>query len=74
MYTHPDHVRRGIGRLIMVLCEGKAAEKGFSRCELMATLAGEPLYRACGYEVVEQEEAVASNGVKVPLKKMQKGV
>jgi len=74
MYTHPDHARRGIGRLIMELCEGKARENGFSRCELMATLAGEPLYRVCGYKAVEKEEAVASNGVVVPLIKMEKSV
>jgi len=74
MYTHPDHVRRGVGRMIMTLCEGKARENGFSRCELMATLAGEPLYRVCGYRAVEYEDAVAANGVVVPLIKMEKSV
>ncbi|WP_262693919.1 GNAT family N-acetyltransferase [Kordiimonas aquimaris] len=74
MYTHPGHVRRGIGGLIMDLCEAKAAEHGFSSCELMATLAGEPLYRSCGYETVTKEDALASNGVKVPLIKMRKPI
>lgn len=53
MYTHPDFTRRGIGRRILELCESAAAEAGFSRVELMATLAGQPLYRACGYVEIE---------------------
>lgn len=74
MYTHPGHARRGIGRLIMNLCEKKAAEAGFRRYELMATLSGEPLYRACGYLPVVYENVETSNGVKVPLIKMEKHV
>lgn len=74
MYTHPDHVRRGIGRLIMALCEKKAAEEGFTRYELMATLSGEPLYRACGYVPVVHESVPTSLGVTVPLIKMEKRI
>src|ERR671919_2825056 len=52
MYTHPAFVRRGVGRLILSLCEDAARAEGFSSAELVATLAGLPLYAACGYRPV----------------------
>jgi GNAT superfamily N-acetyltransferase len=73
MYTHPDFTRRGVGRLILSLCENAARAEGFSRAELMATLAGVPLCRACGYLPVE-EVADDRGGVAVPLLRMRKGL
>ncbi len=70
MYTHPDHARRGIGRLILNRCEAAAAE-GFAAVELMATMAGAPLYRDCGYAPVESMSADV-DGVAVPLLRMAK--
>jgi hypothetical protein len=67
-----DHVRRGVGRLILALCEAAAAKEGFSRTELAATLAGEPLYRACGYSELERITADTPSGVAVPLIRMGK--
>jgi GNAT superfamily N-acetyltransferase len=71
MYTHPTFTRRGIGRLILKLCEEAARKEGFARIELMATLAGAPLYRACGYEIVEQVSD-DRGGVPVRLQRMTK--
>jgi GNAT superfamily N-acetyltransferase len=48
-FVHPDWARRGIGRLLLAHCEAAALAHGFSRAELMATLPGVRLYRACGY-------------------------
>jgi GNAT superfamily N-acetyltransferase len=71
MYTHPRHVRRGVGRLILQLCEEAARAEGFRRAELVATLAGEPLYRACGF--VPGEHLVdGRGGAGVPLLRMSK--
>src|SRR5439155_20988963 len=36
MYTHPDFARRGIGRLVLSLCEAAAAREGFRTLELVA--------------------------------------
>ena len=74
MYTSPDLTRRGVGRLILATCEAKAKAEGFSRCEMAATMAGEPLYAACGYQRIEPFEAQTSNGVKVPLVRMGKAI
>jgi GNAT superfamily N-acetyltransferase len=72
MYTHPAHARRGVGRRVMALCEAAARDAGFGRAELMATLSGEPLYRACGYTPIERIAAPGPGGVSVPLIRMGK--
>jgi GNAT superfamily N-acetyltransferase len=72
MFTDPDFPRRGVGRAILMRCEAEARGAGFARAEMMATLAGEPLYRACGYAVVERTTAAPADGIAVPLVKMAK--
>lgn len=49
MFTHPDHARQGVGRLILSLCEAAARAAGFGELELSSTLAGAPLYHAYGF-------------------------
>ncbi len=73
MYTHPAYARRGVGRLILQLCEAAAAAEGFTRLELMATLSGEPLYTAYGFRPIERLED-ATGGVPVPIVRMEKPI
>ncbi|MCM8731953.1 GNAT family N-acetyltransferase [Hephaestia sp. GCM10023244] len=72
MFTDPGFPRRGVGRAILARCEAEARAAGFARAEMMATLAGEPLYRACGYAVIERTTASPIDGIAVPLVRMGK--
>jgi GNAT superfamily N-acetyltransferase len=73
MYTHPGHARKGVGRQVLALCERAARSEGFRQAELMSTLAGEPLYRACGYAPVETVTD-DRGGAPVPLVRMHKAL
>jgi GNAT superfamily N-acetyltransferase len=73
MYTNPSFARRGVGRLILTLCEQAAAAEGFSCLELMSTMSGQPLYLAYGFVAVERIE-VERGGAPVPLVKMEKPI
>lgn len=71
MYTHPAHTRKGIGRLILETSEAAARAEGFGELEMAATMAGRPLYLACGY-AVESEWFDTNGAVPVPLATMTK--
>ena len=73
MYTHPDFVRRGIGRLILELSEQAAANEGFTQLELMGTMSGVPLYESYGFVAVEEVED-DRGGAPVPFRRMRKPV
>lgn len=71
MYTDPEHVRRGVGRLILDTAEQAAAAIGFTSLEMAATEAGRPFYARCGYRV--EKSFFDENGtVPVPLHTMVK--
>lgn len=74
MYTSPAFARRGVGRLILSLCEQAAARHGFRRTELAATMGGVPLYRACGYTDIEPMETETPSGIRVPMIRMGKSL
>jgi GNAT superfamily N-acetyltransferase len=74
MYTSPSYARRGVGRLILSLCESAAAAEGFTQLQLVSTLAGEPLYTAYGFRPVGRLDD-ATNGLgaaPVPAVRMAK--
>lgn len=74
MYTNPLFARRGVGRLILQLCESAAAAEHFTRVELAGTMSGVPLYRACGYRDLEAFEADTRTGIRIPLMRMGKSI
>ena len=74
MYTEPRFARRGVGKLLLALCEDAARAAGFARVELMATMAGEPLYRAAGYAPARAIQATEVGAVAVPLQLMSKAL
>jgi GNAT superfamily N-acetyltransferase len=73
-FVHPAYARRGIGRLMLSACERAAAGGGFRALELVATLAGEPLYAAFAFQLVERYEVTLANGLPLPAVRMTKAL
>jgi GNAT superfamily N-acetyltransferase len=73
MYTHPRFTRRGIGRLVLECCEAGAVAAGFGRLQLVATLAGQPLFRSFGFEAIEAFTDTTT-GIAIPLVRMTKPI
>jgi N-acetylglutamate synthase-like GNAT family acetyltransferase len=71
-FVHPSWARRGIGKSILNACEDAIVSARFLKANLVATLAGEPLYAAFGYDVVERCEIPMSNGLSLPVVRMSK--
>jgi GNAT superfamily N-acetyltransferase len=72
MFVDPAHARRGLGRQILEASEADAARAGFRTFELMATLPGVPLYRACGYEEIERVAIELPDGMRLDCVKMRR--
>src|SRR5882672_10047621 len=71
-FVHPAWARRGIGKSILAACEDAIVSARFLQADLVATLAGEPLYAAFGYTVVERYEIPLTNGLSLPVVRMSK--
>ena len=72
-FVRPGWERRGIGTLLLNVCEGAAREAGFTRFELGSTLTGVALYRARGYEELERIDVPLENGETLGVVRMRKG-
>lgn len=73
-FVHPDWARRGLASQLYARCEQEANAVGFRQFELMATMPGEPLYRALGFTSVERVVASLPGGVDVPLVRMTRWI
>jgi N-acetylglutamate synthase-like GNAT family acetyltransferase len=73
-YVHPAWSRKGVGSRVLTACERAAYQAGFRRIELVATLPGEPLYLARGYERAEPMELETPDGESLPAFRMTKSL
>ena len=71
-FVHPAWSRRGIGKSILYACEDAIVSAQFLKADLVATLAGEPLYAAHGYSVIERYEIPMVNSLSLPVVRMSK--
>jgi GNAT superfamily N-acetyltransferase len=71
-FVHPAWARRGIGSEIMSRCEMAALDDGFKAIEIIATLAGEPLYQSFGYHLIDRFEIALPNNNVLPVIRMFK--
>jgi len=73
-FVHPECARRGIGAAILDACERAAAKTGFTELELVATLAGVPLYARGGFRATESFDITLANGLPMPVVRMRKSI
>ena len=73
-FVHPDWARHGIGRRILNACERAIAQARFRSIELVATLAGEPLYAAFSFTVADRYEIPLALDLRLPVVRMVKSL
>ena len=74
MFVRPDWTRRGLGRAILEAGRSAARAEGFQRLDLMATLAGVPLYRSFGFAEGEHAILTMPDGVTIEAVAMERGI
>lgn len=73
-FVDPAVPRQGLGRMLMEHCERESAQAGFLAMELAATMPGVPLYRACGFNAIEDLKLALPGNITVALTRMSKQI
>lgn len=73
-FVHPDWTRRGLARRIFDECDVAARARGFRAFELVATLPGEPLYRALGFVPLEPVLIPIPGNLTLPCLRMRRSI
>ncbi len=74
MFVRSDWTRRGLGRAILESCRRAARAEGFRTLALMATLPGEPLYRAFGFHEIDRVSITMPDGVSIESVAMERPI
>lgn len=73
-FVKPEWARHGIGRSLLERCEAEALQHGFHSTQLMATLPGHRLYKACGYSGDDQVETMLPGEIAIEFIPMKKNL
>lgn len=73
-FVAPEAARRGLGRRLYEACRRDALAAGFRAFELVATLPGEPLYRALGFVPGERVVVTLADGLTVDARHMHRAI
>jgi GNAT superfamily N-acetyltransferase len=73
-FVHPAWARRGLGRRLFDWCAENAVRAGFRKLELVATLPGEPLYRALGFIEIDRAAVALPDGETLPVVRMARSL
>lgn len=73
-FVHPRFARRGLATLLFHECSIAAQAEGFHAFELTATLPGEPLYTALGFEVIERGAVPLPGGLELRTARMRRAL
>ncbi len=65
MFVRADWTRQGLGRAILESSRAAARAEGFDSLDLMATLAGVPLYRSFGFHETARSVLTMPDGVSI---------
>jgi len=71
-FVHPHWARRGLATWLFHECSIAARAAGFRAFELTATLPGEPLYAALGFEIIERGTVPLSDGLELGTARMRR--
>ena len=64
--THPDWLRRGIGRDILLRCLKEARTQQIERMNCYSALGAEPFYGAYGFSAIKQVDVPMSGDFSFP--------
>ena len=73
-FIHPDFTRQGIGKELLKICQEEAKFYGFTSLELVATLSGEKLYKAYGFQEKKRLQLDLGDGVLCETVEMNKTI
>ena len=64
--THPDWIRRGVGRAIFARCVQDAMADGISSFECYSSLVAVEFYHALGFAIIRNMDLQLAEGVSIP--------